>query len=364
MLRVLRRLSLPLILLTLSRCASQPSATAPDGSFDGKFTLLYQGGRASVTEPCGCQSTPYGGMDREHNAVSQIRSEDQGVLYVDAGNGLAPEKMPAKASVYQNKATALVEMMGQNTVQAFSPGPLDLKLGIPFLKELEKKAAFPFINASLLDAQGETLFQPSTVLDVNGLKVGLIGLSPEGKSKEWTAPNPEKALKRAMESIAGQANLLIVLSQLSSRENEKLAEKHPEIQIIVGCDPKNTLFEPYFFNGGKTLILDPHVFGYRLGKMESLVKLPFKGFYSPLAIQSALEELKGWEKQVLEKKRVTEAKMNIERIKERKLLAPTPGGTQIANTLIGLDEANYGKANAVTELLKKYKQELKAQALK
>lgn len=363
MLRVLRGLCLPLTLFLVARCASAPSATV-DGKFDGKFTLIYQGGRASVTEPCGCQSTPYGGMDREYNAVQQIRFEDKGVLFVDAGNGLAPEKMPSKIDVYRKKATAMIEMMGKNTVQAYAPGPLDLKLGVSFLKEVEKKAAFPFINASLRDAQGEYLFNPSTVVDVEGLKVGIIGLSPEGKSKEWMAPNPEQALKLALSGIAGKANLLVVLSQLSSRENEKLAEKHPEIQIVVGSDPKTSLFDPYFVNGGKTIVLDPHVFGYRLGKMESLVKLPFKGFYSPLAIQAALEEKAGWEKQIAEKKRVTEAKMNIERINERKLLAPIPGGTQIANTLIGLDEATFGKANEVTELLKKYKQELKSQALK
>ncbi len=362
MLRVVRGLSLPLVLVVLSRCASSP--TSAGGDFTGKMSLIYQGGRAAVTEPCGCQSTPYGGMDREHNAVQAIRSEDKAALFVDAGNGLAPDKMPAKVETYREKARLVVEMMNKNTVQAYSPGPFDLKLGVPFLKEMEKKASFPFINASLRNAQGEPLFTPSTVIDVQGLKVGIIGLSPEGKGKDWTAIDREQALKEALSQISGKAHWIVVLSQLPSRENEKLAEKHAEVQIIVGCDLRSTLSEPFFYNHGKTILLDPHVYGYRLGKMEALVKLPFKGFYSPLAIHSSLQELEGWKKQIAEKKRMTEAKANIERIQENKILAPIPGGTEMANALIGLSESEYGKPNELTDMLKQYKQKLKAQAIK
>ncbi len=346
----------------LAACISTPPK-APSGPFSGAFTLLYQGGRGGVTEPCGCHTTPYGGIDREFNAVKQIREQAPHTLFVEAGNSFAPEKLTAPVDTYRDKALAMVEMLNENTLQVLSPGPWDLALGVDFLKEAKKKARFAFVNSSLKDKEGKLLFDSHYIADFNGFKVAVLAVSPKGKGPQWSAGAPEKVLSDSLKEIQGKADWIVVLSQLSHRQNEKLAEDFPQVQVVIGCDPKSTIERAYYFGKTKTLLLDPHISGYRLGKLEANVKLPFSGFYSVAEIVMANEELDAWKKQVTEKKRVTEAKANIERILSQKQLAPVPNGTQVGNQLIGLSKEEYGTPNVVTELLNKYQAALREKAL-
>jgi 2',3'-cyclic-nucleotide 2'-phosphodiesterase (5'-nucleotidase family) len=327
------------------------------------LTLLYQGGRSGVTEPCGCHTTPYGGMDREFNAVKATRKESDRVLYVDAGNGLGPEKLKAPLEVYRKKALALVEMLNRASLQVFSPGPQDVALGVAFLKEAQAKAKFAFVNSSLKTPDGKWLFEPFSIQDVKGFKVAVLGISPAGKGSDWVAEEPLKALSSALALVENKADWVLVLSQVPNRELEILAEKTPSAQIFIGTDPQVSLEDPYFVNRGKSLVLDPHIFGYKLGRLIANVQQPFAGFFSPEDIQASKIELEALEKQLTDKKNAVYAKALIERIRSRKLLEPPVGGTQIAHTLIGLSEGTYGARNEVTGLLEKYKAELKKEAL-
>lgn len=351
--------------LVLASCTSATTSLTPvaPGPFKGRFALLYQGGRGGATEPCGCHSTPYGGIDREYNAVKEARKQTPSTLFVDSGNALGPEKHAAPIETYRRKALALVEMLNANTLQVLSPGPWDLALGLPFLREAQKKAKFAFVNSSLKGKDGKPLFDTHFIADLNGFKVTVLGISPESNTAEWTSPAPEKALAEALTEVKGKGDWIVVLSQLPHLQNEKLAEKFPEVQIIVGNDTSSTIEQPYYFGKSKTLLLDPHIFGYHLGRLEAKVKLPFTGFYSTTTLIQNNEELAGWKKLVAEKKRVTQAKANIERIESTKQLKAVPGGTEIWHELAGLNKEDYGQPNEVTELLKKYNASLRDQAL-
>jgi 2',3'-cyclic-nucleotide 2'-phosphodiesterase (5'-nucleotidase family) len=361
-----------LALLAISGCSSAgktsgSESTSPSAGLSTDtttaFTLLYQGGRSAVTEPCGCHSTPYGGTDREWNAIKATREENPLTLYVDAGNSLGPEKRTAPIEVYRKKALALVDMLNVATLEVLAPGPQDLALGVDFLKTAQGKAKFPFVNTSILSPNGTPLFSPTHIVTRGSLRVGILGISPARKGKDWVSEEPQKALNRGLEQLKGKVDWVVVLSQLPGRELEVLAEKNPSVQIFVGSDPRLSLETPFNISKGKSLILDSHVYGYKLGRLETVVKLPFTGFFSPHEIMASNDELAHWKKQVEEKKRVTEAKMNIERLEKRTLLAPIPEGTQYANTLIGLSVENYGKPNEITEMLKKYQTSLKQEAL-
>ncbi len=350
-----------LVPLLFTGCAS-PGSKVGAGS-EMQFTLLYQGGRSGVTEPCGCQTSPYGGTDREYNAVMATRKESDRVLYVDAGNGLGPDRLKAPIGVYQKKALALVEMLNRAGLQVFSPGPQDLALGVPFLKQAQAKAKFAFVNSSLKSPEGKWLFEPFSIQDIKGFKVAVLGISPAGKTATWVAEEPSKALASALALVENKADWVLVLSQIPGRELEALSEKTPFVQVFVGTDPKLTLEDPYLVGRGKNLVLDPHVFGYKLGRLIATVKRPFAGFFSPYEIHSSKIELEALEKQVSENKQAARAKEQIQRIRSRKLLEPPVGGTEIAHTLIGLSEGTYGSRNEVTELLEQFKAETKKEAL-
>jgi 2',3'-cyclic-nucleotide 2'-phosphodiesterase (5'-nucleotidase family) len=85
------------------------------------------------------------------------------LLYVDPGNMLSPLVKPDLREPMRKKAHVIVDAMALTGLSVFAPGPYDVSLGIPLLKELQKKAKFEFVSASLADKAGELIFAPSTV---------------------------------------------------------------------------------------------------------------------------------------------------------------------------------------------------------
>jgi len=202
------------------------------------FTLLYQASRQGVLEPCGCHTSPFGGIDREFNALGKIRQEkDRTILYVDAGNMLSPLKKKGGIAHHQHKALAITAMLSHMGLEVFAPGPMDYGLGLDFLKKLESKASFKFVSTNVLFGQGKPVFPPYHFLSKGGVVFAILSVTPEksklGKALRVLEPN--KALDTWLPVVSEKADVVILLSQLTSSENVVLAERYPTIRIIVGA---------------------------------------------------------------------------------------------------------------------------------
>ena len=59
-------------------------------------------------------------------------------------------------------------------------GAKDFAKGIDFLRELEQTASFPFISANIVNEKnGELPFEPYEILEKNGFRFGVVGLTAE-----------------------------------------------------------------------------------------------------------------------------------------------------------------------------------------
>lgn len=324
-------------------------------------TFLYQGGRLGMFEPCGCSATPYGGLDREYNAVQVARKGEGTVIYVDAGNAFAPDKLSNNMiEGYQRKALFMVRMLSTNGLDALSPGPNDYQLGIEELKNASKEAQFPFISTNVT-LKGDPPFKKSTAFDRDGLKVVVVSATPPGKYGSAEAGNPVEAIKSELKEV-GEYDLLVVLSQLSLAENETLAETFRQA-LVVGTEPKVQLEEPVWKKSG--IVLDPYPNGFRLGRLQMTYKKPFKGFSSPSAVLNNSAELKTWEKLQTSKKKkqADEAKTMIQYLRRSQQLEPVEGGSNYANYHLELDEKRFGQPNKVTEQMNSYKEAVRKAAI-
>ena len=72
---------------------------------------------------------------------------------------------------------------------AFSPGSKDFAAGLNFLKEMQMKANFPFISANIQDKNGNRLFDPYLITDMNGISIGIIGLASQFTHSEIYVKN-------------------------------------------------------------------------------------------------------------------------------------------------------------------------------
>jgi len=346
------------VLFLISGCAGK----GPAVDKSAPVTVAFQSQRWGTLEPCGCQSKPYGGVDRELNALKVIRGEREHVIYVDAGNSLVGDGAAKNPDAYEKKARALAEMLGVNGLDALLPGPYEYALGTARLKAVAKDSKFPFVATNVTEGKKE-VFPASLIVNKGALKVAILGIvSPKGKfPKGVEVENPKAAVTRALAAVKGKADLVVLMSQLSIGENEALAVHFPEVAVLVSGDPGFSGEEPLWIKG-KTLVVDTHVQGYLLGRLDLDLNFPFQGFYSRTIVEKNQKQLAAWEGQL---KKNPENKIAAEMVKRMKAddpLEAIAGGSEYRHELIALDGTHYGEKNNVSELIKKEKERIAREA--
>jgi 2',3'-cyclic-nucleotide 2'-phosphodiesterase (5'-nucleotidase family) len=98
-------------------------------------------------------------------------------LLLDSGNalwkvGAAPDSESRK------RAEFVLRTMGKLGTAAMAAGARDLVAGAGWLKSQAERARVPVLSANLVDAHGKPIFPASTVVEIAGKKVALIGASP------------------------------------------------------------------------------------------------------------------------------------------------------------------------------------------
>jgi len=139
------------------------------------------------------------------NAVRAARREDGGaVLLIDAGDmwqGTLESNLSEGATLVEayNSLGYTAVALGNHEFDFGPVGPLPIPRATTddprgALKQRATEADFPFLAANLIDqATGETVrwpnIQPTTLIEVNGVKVGIIGVMTEGALSSTLAAN-------------------------------------------------------------------------------------------------------------------------------------------------------------------------------
>lgn len=347
--------------ILLGGCAGKVATETILGARQVAF--LYQSNRQGEMEPCGCQSKPYGGIAREANAVQKVREDGRIVWYVDAGNTFSPPRAVVGPDHQKRKARAIAKMLSTMKVDVVAPGPNDYYLGNDFLSDLRKESGLHFVSTNVESTKGEAIFERYFESEKQGMKVVFLSLSPQ----KLLAPgvvvrDPVETLEDWLPKVSSD-RFVVLLSQLGSETDEKIASRFPGLKLIIGADDNLALEEPFWF-GGKTLVLDPHRLGYQLGRLDLEWVKPFQGFYSPSNIAANRARLESWQNRLAADPSNKMARQYVDRILKQDSLHEIEGGTRYSNKLISLDEAGYGTANEVTSLVKEYRESVRQAAIR
>jgi 2',3'-cyclic-nucleotide 2'-phosphodiesterase (5'-nucleotidase family) len=344
------------VALALAACTSVSKTENPASSaLKSPLTILYQQGREGQLEPCGCHSAPYGGIDRELNAVRAIRAANSKVLFVDAGNLFAPIKSKTSPDMLRMHGEALVGALNEMGMNVYGPGPADYALGLKWLREIQAKAKFKFVATNVVDAKGATAFAPYEIIDVGGVPVAVFAVLEE-KTKLGSGlkvTNPVAALTKAMAETSSKAQLTVVLSSLGKHSKDRqLAQELPGINVLIGNDPDLTMqnADPR----GATLLTDGHRFAYFLGKLDIELMTPIKGFYSDAGLKVNQNALTGYEaalKNQTSPQRRAELEAKVAEFKKNEMLTAPAGASKFENVLIALSEQAYGQKNELTAVI-------------
>jgi 5'-nucleotidase len=87
----------------------------------------------------------------------------------------------------------------------------------------------------------------------SGLKVAVLGLTayffPFYRALGWNITSPLDELKKLVEQLKNEADVLVLLSHLGIRDDELIAESFPEIDVILGAHTHHILHEGKEING-------------------------------------------------------------------------------------------------------------------
>ncbi|MDO5296597.1 MAG: bifunctional UDP-sugar hydrolase/5'-nucleotidase [bacterium] len=220
-----------------------------------------------------------GGLVRVATIVNKLRaSNPKEVIYLDAGD---VAQGTAVSNTFQGAPTFA-------SIAAMKPavgtiGNHEFDWGVQAMKDMTKAAGYPFVLANVYDAKtGELFFDPYRIVEVNGIKLGIIGILDEatpkfvkkGNTDGLVFANPSETVRKYLPKMrADGAQVIVALTHNGFDNDKQLAANVPEIDLIVGGHSHTQLDDPVNV-GGHTWIVQTGKYARNVGVEEMLIS-PF-----------------------------------------------------------------------------------------
>jgi len=170
------------------------------------------------------------------------KNVNNNTLLLDAGDTL-------HGTIFANIAQgqSVVEAVNKMGLTAMTAGNHDFNYGYKRLLELKDLANYPILGSNVVDESGNQILDVSQIVEINGVKVGIFGLStPETKTKSspvntegLTFEDPVEVAKKEVENLkANGADIVVCLTHLGIDEESedtstKVADNVDGIDLII-----------------------------------------------------------------------------------------------------------------------------------
>lgn len=134
------------------------------------------------------------------------------------------------------KGEPTIDVMNRMGYDVCALGNHEFEMGVSTLEAWQKQAKFPFISANLsLEGKAWDVVPPYVILEQNGIKIGIIGLTTtevkEGPGQPGAGPFADALRKYVPEMRAKGVQFIIVAAHEGAAEIAKVAEQVPELHI-------------------------------------------------------------------------------------------------------------------------------------
>ncbi len=205
------------------------------------------------------------------------------------------------------RAKLLVDQFNAMKTDAVTLGDRDLALGASLLTDLHKRANYPWLVANLQSTEtGDPVFETRVMKEVAGVKVGLIGVTlptsitgiTAGPAAPWRITDPTIAAVREAKALRSEgAEIILVLSHLTEKEQQTLAKEMSVVTAILGGQGVRMLKHPENHSG--VFVTEPSIKGKYLSVMTLHVwegkdaKGPFVDRYRTTGLADRIGQLGG-----------------------------------------------------------------------
>lgn len=222
----------------------------------------------------------FGGSARLATAIAVARADAEASILVDGGDQFQGTLF---YTYYKGQATA--EMMNRLGYDAMTVGNHEFDDGPEVLRGFMDAVDFPVLmsNADVMaEPHLADVLRKSTVLEVGGERIGLIGLTPEN-TDEIAAPGPNITFTAPAPAVAAEVarlerdgiDKIVVLSHSGYGVDLGVAESVAGIDVIVGGHSNTYLSNtaadadgPYPTMVGDTAVVQAYAYGKFLGRLQ------------------------------------------------------------------------------------------------
>jgi sulfur-oxidizing protein SoxB len=193
-----------------------------------------------------------GGFAYIATIVNRQRNElPDKTLLLDSGDTWHGTVVPVRLA-----GTPVVEVMNVMGYDATVLGNVEMFYDQETIKKLLASAKFPIVVANLYDTEWDERAslpntQPYIIKEVNGLKVGLIGMTYHWMSKisdqpQWSFGLRIEEVQADVDTMRNQedVDVVIMLSHMGWKVDQKYAELVNGIDVIVGAHTHDILYRP------------------------------------------------------------------------------------------------------------------------
>jgi len=207
------------------------------------FTILHS---IDVTEIQPVHHGKEGGAARVATLVKQL--DDGNMILTFGGDAFSPSIM---SSIFKGKQ--VVDVFNHLGMDVAVVGNHEFDFGPEVAEQRIKESNFPWLASNLIDKRtGEPLAGTVryVIKDINGVKVGFIGLIDNWLDLTSPGPNAEyldyikvgRDLATMLKKDKG-VDMVIALTHMDMAHDEKLAEEVPEIDLILGGHDHSGMFK-------------------------------------------------------------------------------------------------------------------------
>lgn len=215
-----------------------------------------------------------GGLPYVSGFVRQVRAVRDDVLLLDAGDVLEKGDLLA----YRTHGAVTFEAMGQIGYDAVTIGNHDLDFGINHLQQLQTHLDHPLLLLNLVDRYGEPYFAPSRIIEVNGVKVGIIGmLAPRKKHLGGLDDAASgRALAAEARRLGQEVHVVVALAHQGSKPLLEWARMAPDVDVFVAGHHHETLLQPLVSEASGAIIVSAGSDAHWVGHLELEIDLERK----------------------------------------------------------------------------------------
>jgi 5'-nucleotidase/UDP-sugar diphosphatase len=179
-----------------------------------------------------------GGFAYVAAAIRKEKENCRDCLVLDAGDIV--QGSPASTLFRGLPSYEVVNHFG---IDVSTLGNHEFDYGWKRIYDFTSTASFPIVCANVTDDQGRFLTgKPYTIVNVNGIRVGLIGIlmgvlldgfSTPDLVGPWKVANPVETARTYARQLQDRTDLIIVLSHITTAEMDEMLTKAPEVSVII-----------------------------------------------------------------------------------------------------------------------------------